>query len=193
MSFSSGRSQVFTKSVIIESGSVTFDVDFVNDLQLTTARNAYFNVVLVYEDPLTGTRVTSNKYLYIRRFSYQFFVRSDPVLISNSDFKFTITLRKLDGTPAPAGTIIQIGSQPSRRSGRRPIDSSLEIVQDQTGATNLTLDENGSVSSSVFVAAGVTYLSLRLTAHDAYEGRIYAYGREAVAGPYLNLQVLTET
>lgn len=151
VSFSAKRRVVYTKSVTIESGSVIFDVDFITDLKLTQPQTEYFKVNLVFEDPMTGIKVTSTKSFTVRLYSYNFFIKRSSN--ANSYFKLSLTLRKTDGTPAPAGTKVQI------TSGRFQRD---DIVYDNRGTVvqgqELTLDPNGFASSSIFIPEGAQTL-----------------------------------
>lgn len=168
---------VFKRTVVITSGSATFDVDIVKDLGIQAGGYNYFQANLVFEDPLTGNKITDEKSFLVSPYAYTIYPKSDSSIKPGTPFKFTIALKKFDGSPAPKGTKVKVTSQ-------NPTS-----IPSQT----LLIGTDGSVSSSVNIPKGTEYVSLKITADDAYENYIGAGVIQYSSGSYLQIDVLTET
>ena len=171
---------VLTKTITVNSGTATFDVDMKKDLKVDPSEYSYYEASLIFEDPLTGTKVTDTKSFGIRPYSYRFEAREGGPLNPGSDLKFTVTMVHVDGSPAPAGTKIYL--KPNNPNTLAP--------------QNLTIGEDGSVSSSYFIPEGTTYVSMDIIADNAMEGyfgaRLPIYDTEST-GPYCQIEVMNET
>jgi len=167
---------IFKRTVVVTSGSATFDADIVNDLQVEAGQYSYFQVSLVFEDPLTGNKVTDEKSFIVSPYSFIINAKGDTSIKPGTPFKFTIALKKYDGSPAPAGTKVKV------------IPENIKTIPSQT----LTIGADGTVSSSVNVPAGTEYLSLKITADDAYDNYVGAGIIQYSSGSYLQIDVLTE-
>lgn len=167
---------VFKQAFTIESGSKTIEVDIVNDLQMSSGQYGYFEVTFTFEDPLTGSKVTDSKSFSVQPFVYSIYANGDRFITPGSPYKFTITVKKFDGSPAPAGTKVQI------------IPENPNTIPQQT----LTLGTGGSVSSSVNVPKNVQYISIRITTKDSYDGYIGASIPYVRSGSFLTIDILTE-
>jgi hypothetical protein len=167
---------IFKRTVVITSGSATFDADIIKDLQVQAGQRGFFRVSLVFEDPLTGNKVTDEKSFAVVPYSYNIYTESDNSIKPGTPFKFTITLKKYDGSPAPAGTKVTV------------IPQTPDTIQSQT----LVLGADGSVSSSVNVPTDTQYLSLTIKSNDAYQGYVGAGIIEYSSGSYLQIDILTE-
>ncbi|CAG9802375.1 unnamed protein product [Chironomus riparius] len=165
------------RTVVITSGSATFDVDIVKDLQVQAGGYGYFQANLVFEDPLTGNKITDQKSFAITPYTYNIYPQGDQSIKPGTPFKFTIALKKYDGSPAPAGTKVKV-------TGQSPT-----TIPSQT----LIIGADGTASSSVMVPTGTEYLSLKLTAADAYDNYVGAGIIRYSSGSYLQIDVLTET
>ena len=168
---------VLKRTIVVTSGSATFDADIVKDLKVQAGDYTYFQVNLVFEDPLTGNKITDQKSFVVSPYTYNIYPQGDQSIKPGTPFKFTIALKKYDGSPAPAGTKVKV-------TGQSPT-----TIPSQT----LIIGADGTVSSSVNVPAGIEYLSLKITSADASENYIGAGIIRYSSGSYLQIDVLTET
>ncbi|XP_070502088.1 thioester-containing protein 1 allele R1-like [Chironomus tepperi] len=166
---------VFKRNVVITSGSATFDADIVNDLGVRAGDYTYFVVNLVFEDPLTGNKVTDQKSFIVSPNAYYIYPKGDPNIKPGTAYKFTVALKKYDGSPAPSGTKINVIPE-------------IRTIPSQT----LRIGSDGTVSSSVMVPPDTQYLSLQLTAEDAYDNYVGAGIIRYRSGSYLQIDVLTQ-
>lgn len=169
-------SNILTRTVNIVSGTATFDVDIKNDLKAEAGEYLYFQAELNFEDPLTGIKVSDSKTFYVRPYAYRFVAKEEGPFKPGNDLKFTITMIKIDGGPAPKGTKIYL----------KPNNPKTLLPQ------NLTIGEDGSVSSSYYIPEDTTYVSVEIIAENAMNGyfgpRLPAYG----TGDYCRIELVTE-
>lgn len=176
--FTKYGNSVFEKVLPIESGSGTFEVNIVEDLKVNAGNFDYFEVQLTFEDPLTETKVTDTKYVNIQPYVYNILTESDLFIKPGSPFKFTVSVVRFNGKPAPAGTKIQVD----------PIDS--PGIPSQT----LIVNENGKVESSVNIPTTATNVQLKISTAEAYDMYIYAGIENPINNDqsYLRIDLLTK-
>ena len=172
---------ILERTVTISFGSGTFDLDIVKDLKVEAEEEAYFDASVVFDDPLTGNKVSDAKSFSIVQYSYGFRSKPDAPMKPGEPFKFTITMQRYDGSPAPAGTQLQL------------VPDETKYIPTQT----LTIGRDGTVSSSIDIPANEKFLSMFIKSDDAYDGYLssrIAYSEESSIedGSYLRFDVLTQ-
>jgi len=167
---------IMKKVVVVNSGAATFDADIVNDLKANSIDYASFQVNLVFEDPLTGNTATDEKSFVVRPHAYYIFPTGDSVIKPGTPYKYTIALKRYDGSPASAGIQIQV------------IPQTPSTLPSQT----LAIGADGSVSSSINVPADATSLTLKIKADDSSDNSLSAGLVQQISGSYLQIDVLTE-
>ena len=172
-----GNQIVMTRTVDVTSGSASFDAHMEDDLGIQPGQSAYFRASLVFEDPLTGNKVTDEKRFRVSPYTYNIHTISDSNIVPGTPFKFTITMKKYDGSPAPSGTSVEV------------IPQDISTIPSQT----LTIGADGTVSSSVNVPVGTDYLSLLIKSKDSYDDYVSAGLVQYVSGSYMQIDVLTQT
>jgi len=168
---------VLTRTVDITSGSASFDAHIEDDLRVQLGQYASFQASLVFEDPLTGNKVKAEKWFSVTPYTYNIFTISDSTIVPGTPFKFTITMKKYDGSPAPSGTRVDV------------VPENISTIPSQI----LIIGADGTVSSSVDVPADTTYLSLLIGSKDSHDGYVSAGLIQYVSGSYLQIDVLTQT
>ena len=167
---------ILKKTVIVNSGVATFDANIVEDLKVNQMDYAAFQANLVFEDPLTGDTVTDEKHFVIRPHAFFIYPKGDSSIKPGTPYKFTIALKRYDGSPAPAGVQIQV------------IPQSPSTLLSQT----LAIGADGSVSSSIDVPADTQLLLLKIKADDSDDNALSAGLEQQITGNYLQIEVLTE-
>lgn len=171
------NSQVILKKVVIvNSGAATFDLNIVDDLKVNPLDYASFQANLVFEDPLTGDTVTDEKNFVVRPYAFYIYPKGDSNIKPGTPYKFTIALKKYDGSPATPGIQIQV------------IPQNPSTLPSQT----LAIGADGSVSSSIDVPADTQLLTLKFRADDSGDNTLSASVAQQVIGSYLQIEVLTE-
>jgi Macroglobulin domain MG4 len=163
----------FKKTINIVSGSATLDIDIADDLG-TNEEYTIYDISVFFNDPFTGSNFTDVKRFSIYTYTYNFHTKPESVFRPGTPYRFTVTLERYDGSPAPAGTQIRI------------ISTSSKVIPKQT----LSLDENGSVKASVDVPLDTETLSLQLTARDARTSVIKQSIKRSQTDGILKLEVL---
>ncbi|XP_070502464.1 CD109 antigen-like [Chironomus tepperi] len=168
---------ILKKALIVNSGAATFDANIVEDLKVNPTEYASFQANLVFEDPMTGDKVTDEKHFVIRPHAFYIYPKGDYNIKPGTPYKFTIALKKYDGSPALAGVQIQV------------IPQNPSTLPSQT----LAIGDDGSVSSTIDVPADTQSISLKITADDSADNTLSASVAQAVNGSYLQIEVLTES
>ncbi|KAL7028449.1 hypothetical protein ACKWTF_005840 [Chironomus riparius] len=171
------NSQITLKRVVVvNSGVATFDVNIVEDLKVNQMDYAAFQANLVFEDPLTGDTITDEKHFVIRPYAFYTYPKGDSNIKPGTPYKFTIALKRYDGSPASAGVQIQV------------IPQSPSTLPSQT----LAIGADGSVSSSFDIPAYTQLLSLKIQADDTADNSLIASVEQKISDNYLQIEVLTE-
>lgn len=178
VSISRSGPNVLQKTVTINSGTATFELDIKNDLQLPAGQYGYFDASVVFEDSLTGNKVIDSKSFRIIPNTYRFRSTTEGLAKPGSPLKFTIIMERYDGSPAPAGTQLRIeANQPS-------------TIPSQT----LTIGDDGTVTSSVDIPSDMGYFYMKIKADDAEDGNLGARMITSVVrrGSFVEIIVLTQ-
>lgn len=120
---------LLTRNIEIVSGSGTFEVDIVKDLEQTQSFASY-QVHAVFNETLTNTKITESARFSVSPYNYMIIPNVEP-LQPGRIVKFTVRVRDLEEKPAPAGTVV-----------------SVFFDQSKVAAFNLTLDADASASHS---------------------------------------------
>ena len=177
VSISRNGPDMLQKTVQIESGTATIELDIVNDLKMTAGQYGRFGASVVFEDALTGNKVVDSKSFSVTPYIYTLSSRTEGSAKPGFPLSFTIIMQRYDGSPAPAGTQVTLeANQPNS-------------IPSQT----LTIGEDGTVTSSVDVPDGITYFNMKIKAEDAEERNLYAriVSSQARRGPFIQIDVLT--
>jgi len=142
---------MFKKTVTINSGTATFELDIKNDLQLSAGHYRYYDANVVFEDSLTGNKVSDSKRFVIIPNTYSFRSKTESIAKPGSPLKFIIIMERYDGSPAPAGTKLRI--EANKRS----------TIPSQ----NLTIGDDGTVTSSVDIPSDMSFFYMKIKANDA--------------------------
>ncbi|KAL7028444.1 hypothetical protein ACKWTF_005838 [Chironomus riparius] len=177
VSISKNGPDILQKTVQIESGTATIELDIVNDLKLPAGLSGSFGASVVFEDALTGNKVVDSKNFEVTRYTYTISSRTESIAKPGSPLTFTITMQKYDGSPAPAGTQVTIEAN----------------VPDNIPSQTLTIGDDGTVTSSVDIPSNTTYFNMKIKAEEADGRNLYAriISSGTQRGPFIQIDVLT--
>ena len=161
------------RQVTLVDGHASFELDMQSDLQVQPWYN-YYNFIFSMNDTILNSAAFTEGNFQIVPYSYVIELSGSHYLNPGSTYAYTAIVRNLDGTPAPQGTQVTVTIYPSG--------------EQQT----LSLNADGSASSSITVAAGTTYLNLNAEAKNAQNGYLYAYAANAGSSSSIGLTVVTQ-
>lgn len=142
---------VYEKTITVNSGSASFEVNIINDLKISSAGENHITVKLYYEDSLTGTKVIDTKKIAIISQTYDIHVDKESAFRPGHPIEFTVYVIKYDNTPAPAGQEIQI----------------FPTEQDTFPPQTLTLDKEGKVTTSIILPNMAKEVQIKITTKDS--------------------------
>jgi hypothetical protein len=166
---------VYERNVTVTSESTTIDLSIDDDLRAASKTFNSYQAILTFNDPLTSKTVVDVQQFTITPFAFSIILTGNSPYVQPGEFyDFSVSVRNYDGSPAKAGTIVNIFIQP--------------LNENQT----LTLDENGSVDSSIFIPDGTPYIHIHATYPDSSDGHLDAYQPWSGDGSFIRIDVLTQ-
>lgn len=89
------------RSVNINSSSVTFDVDFINDFAITEIfYDQYVSIEVEFVDSLTAQLAAASTNVNIARFRHEISYKGASIFKPGLPYIFKLTVKKFDGSPA---------------------------------------------------------------------------------------------
>lgn len=166
----------YKKVIEIESGSASFEIDMKENLQMRTERSGTVEISLTFNDPLTHTTVKDSASVYISEYKYNIDITADP-FVPGTPFNFNVKVTDFEQKPAPAGTKVEV-------SFKNP---------DTIPPRTLTLDSDGSATSTVNIPPNEPNFQIMFSTNDAYK-RIFRprYVRTPKTKPDIDIVILNK-